>query len=155
MNDSTNSTNSTNISNVIDDLQWRGLIAQSTDIDALREELSTPTVAYVGFDPTGPSLHAGHLVPLLILARLQRFGHTPILLAGGATGMIGDPRDVGERTMLSEDEVAGNVERIKGQLASFVTFEGDNAAIPANNIEWTSQMSVVEFLRDLDRKSVV
>ena len=100
MNDNTNSTNNVNI---VDELQWRGLIAQSTDIDALREELSTPTVAYVGFDPTGPSLHAGHLVPLLILARLQRAGHTPILLAGGATGMIGDPRYVGERTMLSED----------------------------------------------------
>ncbi|MGO1464946.1 MAG: tyrosine--tRNA ligase [Candidatus Corynebacterium faecigallinarum] len=148
MNDNTNSTNHVNI---VDELQWRGLIAQSTDIDALREELSTPTVAYVGFDPTGPSLHAGHLVPLLILARLQRAGHTPILLAGGATGMIGDPRDVGERTMLSEDEVAGNVERIKGQLASFVSFDGDNAAIPANNIEWTSQMSVAEFLRDLGK----
>ena len=148
MNDNTNSTNNVNI---VDELQWRGLIAQSTDIDALREELSTPTVAYVGFDPTGPSLHAGHLVPLLILARLQRAGHTPILLAGGATGMIGDPREVGERTMLSEDEVAGNVERIKGQLASFVSFDGNNAAIPANNIEWTSQMSVVEFLRDLGK----
>ncbi|AGP30674.1 tyrosine--tRNA ligase [Corynebacterium terpenotabidum] len=139
------------MSNIIDELTWRGLIAQSTDIDALREELSTPTTAYVGFDPTGPSLHAGHLVPLLMLARLQRAGHTPILLAGGATGMIGDPRDVGERSMLSAETAAENVERIRTQLASFVSFDGDNAAIMANNMDWTGSMSVVDFLRDVGK----
>lgn len=141
----------TDNTNILDELQWRGLVAQSTDLDALHEELSTPTTAYVGFDPTGPSLHAGHLVPLLMLARLQRAGHTPIVMAGGATGMIGDPRDVGERTMLSVDEVAANVERIKKQLARFVSFEGDNAAIPANNIEWTEKMTAIDFLRDLGK----
>lgn len=137
--------------NIIDELEWRGLIAQSTDRDALRGQLATPTTAYVGFDPTGPSLHAGHLVPLLMLARLQRAGHTPILLAGGATGMIGDPRDVGERSMLSAETVADNVERIRGQLASFVSFEGDNAAVMVNNMDWTGSMSVVDFLRDVGK----
>ncbi|WP_297008484.1 tyrosine--tRNA ligase, partial [uncultured Corynebacterium sp.] len=139
------------MSNILDDLTWRGLIAQSTDIDALRTELNTPTTAYVGFDPTGPSLHAGHLVPLLMLARLQRAGHTPILLAGGATGMIGDPRDVGERSMISEETAAENVVKIRRQLASFVSFEGENAAIMANNMDWTGSMSVVDFLRDVGK----
>jgi tyrosyl-tRNA synthetase len=139
------------MSNILDDLSWRGLIAQSTDIDVLRTELDTPTTAYVGFDPTGPSLHAGHLVPLLMLARLQRAGHTPILLAGGATGMIGDPRDVGERSMISEETAARNVERIRKQLASFVSFEGENAAIMADNMDWTGSMSVVDFLRDVGK----
>lgn len=139
------------MSNILDELSWRGLVAQSTDIDALRTELDTPTTAYVGFDPTGPSLHAGHLVPLLMLARLQRAGHTPILLAGGATGMIGDPRDVGERSTISEETAAENVERIRKQLASFVSFEGENAAIMANNMDWTGSMSVVDFLRDVGK----
>jgi len=139
------------MSNILDELSWRGLVAQSTDIDALRTELDTPTTAYVGVDPTGPSLHAGHLVPLLMLARLQRAGHTPILLAGGATGMIGDPRDVGERSMISEETAAENVERIRKQLASFVSFEGENAAIMANNMDWTGSMSVVDFLRDVGK----
>lgn len=137
--------------NIVDELQWRGLIAQSTDLDSLRDELDTPTTAYVGFDPTGPSLHAGHLVPLLMLARLQRAGHTPIVMAGGATGMIGDPRDVGERTMLSAGDVEDNVERIKKQLARFVSFDGDNAAVAANNIEWTAQMTAIDFLRDIGK----
>lgn len=137
--------------NIIDELEWRGLIAQSTDLDSLRSELETPTTAYVGFDPTGPSLHAGHLVPLLMLTRLQRAGHTPIVMAGGATGMIGDPRDVGERTMLSADDVEQNVGRIKEQLARFVSFDGDNAAIAENNIDWTAEMTAIDFLRDLGK----
>jgi tyrosyl-tRNA synthetase len=139
------------MSNIIDELTWRGLIAQSTDPELLREELDTPTTAYVGFDPTGPSLHAGHLVPLLMLARLQRAGHTPVLLAGGATGMIGDPRDVGERSMISAETAAENVEKIRKQLSSFVSFEGDNAAVMANNMDWTGSMSVVDFLRDVGK----
>jgi tyrosyl-tRNA synthetase len=144
-------TDMTTQSNILDELQWRGLIAQSTDLEALREELDTPTTAYVGFDPTGPSLHAGHLVPLLMLARLQRAGHTPIVMAGGATGMIGDPRDVGERTMLTAEQVASNVERITRQLARFVSFDGDNAAIPANNIDWIAEMTAIDFLRDVGK----
>lgn len=143
--------NTGNTGNIIDELDWRGLIAQSTDLDALREEMSTPTTAYVGFDPTGPSLHAGHLVPLLMLKRLQLAGHTPIVLAGGATGMIGDPRDVGERSMNDESTVADWAERISGQLSRFVSFEGENKAILVNNYDWVSKMSVIEFLRDLGK----
>lgn len=137
--------------NIIDELEWRGLIAQSTDLDGLRKEMETPTAAYVGFDPTGPSLHAGHLVPLLMLKRLQLAGHTPIVLAGGATGMIGDPRDVGERTMNDEGTVAGWANRITDQLRRFVSFDGENKAILVNNYDWISQMNVIEFLRDLGK----
>ncbi|QYR18812.1 tyrosine--tRNA ligase [Corynebacterium glutamicum] len=137
--------------NIIDELSWRGLINQSTDLEALREEASTPITLYCGFDPTGPSLHAGHLVPLLMLRRFQQAGHNPIVLAGGATGMIGDPRDVGERTMNSADTVSDWAERISGQLSRFVDFDGEHAARLVNNAEWTNEMSVVAFLRDVGK----
>lgn len=137
--------------NIIDELSWRGLINQSTDIDALREATQEPITLYCGFDPTGPSLHAGHLVPLLMLRRFQQAGHNPIVLAGGATGMIGDPRDVGERTMNSADTVAEWAERISDQLSRFVDFDGDHAAQLVNNAEWTNNMSVVTFLRDVGK----
>ncbi|WP_042379083.1 tyrosine--tRNA ligase [Corynebacterium resistens] len=143
--------------NLIDELEWRGLVAQSTELEALREQLDKPTAVYVGFDPTGPSLHAGHLVPLLLLRRFQLAGHKPFALAGGATGMIGDPRDVGERSMLTEEQVADNLERIKGQLRAFLRFEGDATAEDVqgaklvNNAEWTLKMSVIDFLRDLGK----
>ncbi|ALP50108.1 tyrosine--tRNA ligase [Corynebacterium glutamicum] len=137
--------------NIIDELSWRGLINQSTDLEALREEASTPITLYCGFDPTGPSLHAGHLVPLLMLRRFQQAGHNPIVLAGGATGMIGDPRDVGERTMNSADAVSDWAERISGQLSRFVDFDGEHAARLVNNAEWTNEMSVVTFLRDVGK----
>ncbi|MDN8594670.1 MULTISPECIES: tyrosine--tRNA ligase [unclassified Corynebacterium] len=136
---------------IIDELQWRGLINQSTDLDALKEVTKNPITLYAGFDPTGPSLHAGHLVPLLMLRRFQEAGHRPIVLAGGATGMIGDPRDVGERTMNSADTVCDWAERISGQLKRFVNFEGENAAILANNAEWINEMTVVDFLRDVGK----
>lgn len=139
------------MSNIIDELSWRGLINQSTDLDALREETAEPITLYCGFDPTGPSLHAGHLVPLLMLRRFQKAGHNPIVLAGGATGMIGDPRDVGERTMNSADTVADWAQRISGQLSRFVDFEGEHAARLVNNAEWTNEMSVVSFLRDVGK----
>ena len=137
--------------NIVDELVWRGLISNSTDLDALREAAAEPITAYVGFDPTGASLHAGHLVPLLILRRLQLAGHKVITLAGGATGMIGDPRDVGERSMLSEDTVADNVESIKAQLARFVDYDGDNGALMLNNRDWTESMNVIQFLRDVGK----
>lgn len=136
---------------IIDELQWRGLINQSTDLDALKEVTKKPITLYAGFDPTGPSLHAGHLVPLLMLRRFQEAGHRPIVLAGGATGMIGDPRDVGERTMNSADTVSDWAERISGQLKRFVNFEGENSAILANNAEWINDMTVVDFLRDVGK----
>lgn len=137
--------------NIIDELTWRGLINQSTDLDNLRDATAEPITLYCGFDPTGPSLHAGHLVPLLMLRRFQEAGHTPIVLAGGATGMIGDPRDVGERSMNSEDTVKDWAARISGQLKRFVHFEGDNAAKLVNNNDWTRDLSAIEFLRDIGK----
>ncbi|UTT46968.1 tyrosine--tRNA ligase [Rhodococcus gordoniae] len=138
---------------ILDELTWRGLIAQSTDLDALRGELDKgPITLYAGFDPTGPSLHAGHLVPLLALKRFQRAGHRPIVLAGGATGMIGDPRDVGERTMNSADTVAEWAGRIRGQLERFVEFDDSRTgAVVVNNLDWTRNLSVIDFLRDIGK----
>lgn len=137
--------------NIIDELQWRGLINQSTDLDQLREACEQPITLYCGFDPTGPSLHAGHLVPLLMLRRFQQVGHNPIVLAGGATGMIGDPRDVGERAMLADDQVAEWADRIINQLSRFVDFDGEHAARLVNNNDWTKNLSVTQFLRDVGK----
>ncbi|GAA2069430.1 tyrosine--tRNA ligase [Williamsia deligens] len=138
---------------IIDDLQWRGLIAQSTDLDELRARVTrAPIALYAGFDPTGPSLHAGHLVPLLTLRRFQLAGHRPVVLAGGATGMIGDPRDVGERTMQTADVVRDWAARINTQLQRFVTLDDSpTGAVVADNLEWTGGLSVVDFLRDIGK----
>ncbi|MDO4911501.1 MAG: tyrosine--tRNA ligase [Corynebacterium sp.] len=137
--------------NIIDELSWRGLINQSTDLEALREACEQPITLYCGFDPTGPSLHAGHLVPLLMLRRFQQAGHNPIALAGGATGMIGDPRDVGERSMLDEETMEYNISRIIGQLKRFISFEGEHAAKLVNNADWTSKLGAIDFLRDVGK----
>jgi tyrosyl-tRNA synthetase len=138
---------------IIDELAWRGLIAQSTDVDALRQDLAEgPLTLYCGFDPTAPSLHAGNLMPLLTLRRFQRAGHRPIVLAGGATGMIGDPREVGERAMQSVDTVAEWTARIRGQLERFVDFDDSpTGAITANNLDWTADLPVLSFLRDVGK----
>src|SRR6476646_4540905 len=138
---------------ILDELEWRGLVAQSTDRDALMAELeSGPITVYSGFDPTAPSLHAGHLIPLLTLRRFQRAGHRPIVLAGGATGMIGDPRDTGERTLNTADTVAEWADRIRGQLERFVDFDDSpTGAIVQNNLSWTSELSAIEFLRDVGK----
>ncbi|OBF85355.1 tyrosine--tRNA ligase [Mycobacterium sp. 852002-51163_SCH5372311] len=143
-------------SGIVDELGWRGLIAQSTDLDALSAEAQRgPMTVYAGFDPTAPSLHAGHLVPLLALRRFQRAGHRPIVLAGGATGMIGDPREIGERTLNEAATVAEWTDRIRGQLERFVDFSdsGNSAtgAVVENNLEWTRPMSAIEFLRDVGK----
>lgn len=140
-------------SNIIDELSWRGLINQSTDLEALREECKQPITLYCGFDPTGDSLHAGHLVPLIMLRRFQQFGHRPLTLAGGATGFIGDPRDVGERSMLTQEVLQHNLESIKKQLRKFVDFEGagSNDAVMVNNADWTMKISVIDFLRDVGK----
>jgi tyrosyl-tRNA synthetase len=107
---------------------------------------------YSGFDPTAPSLHAGHLVPLLTLRRFQQAGHRPIVLAGGATGMIGDPRDTGERTLNTADTVADWSSRIRGQLERFVEFDASSTgAIVENNLSWTGELSASEFLRDVGK----
>jgi tyrosyl-tRNA synthetase len=110
---------------LLDDLEWRGLIAHSTDLDALREALAEGSVRfYVGFDPTAPSLHMGNLVQILTAKRLQDAGHTPYALVGGATGMIGDPKDSGERTLNTLDTVKDWVERVRRQIEPFLSFEG-------------------------------
>jgi tyrosyl-tRNA synthetase len=137
---------------ILDELTWRGLIAQTTDIDELATVLTSQTTLYAGFDPTAPSLHAGHLVPLLTLKRFQRAGHRPIVLAGGATGMIGDPRDVGERTMQSAETVAESARQIRAQLERFVDFdESPTGAVVVNNLDWTGKLPVVDFLRDIGK----
>ncbi|MEU7767815.1 tyrosine--tRNA ligase [Nocardia sp. NPDC049190] len=138
---------------IIDELTWRGLIAQSTDLDALRAAaIAGQLTLYAGFDPTAASLHAGHLIPLLALKRFQRAGHRPIVLAGGATGLIGDPRDVGERTMNATDTVADWAERIRSQLARFVDLDDSpTGAVIVDNMDWTGPLSVVDFLRDIGK----
>ncbi|MGV9710023.1 tyrosine--tRNA ligase [Gordonia sp. NPDC003424] len=138
---------------ILAELEWRGLIAQSTDLDELRAELGRgPITLYAGFDPTASSLHAGHLVPLLTLRRFQLAGHRPVVLAGGATGLIGDPREVGERTMNSVDTVAEWADGIIDQLRRFVTIDDSaNGAVMVDNMEWTRGLSAIEFLRDIGK----
>ncbi len=133
---------------IIDELLWRGLVKDATDLDAIQEMTRSPMTVYAGFDPTADSLHVGHLVPLLLLRRFQLFGHHSIALAGGATGMIGDPRPTTERQLLTADQVAHNVECIKQQLSMFLDFDGQNAAILVNNYDWTKPLSLIDFLRD-------
>ncbi|MER7559014.1 tyrosine--tRNA ligase [Nocardioides sp. NPDC126508] len=137
---------------LLDDLEWRGLIADSTDRDALREALAGGSVKfYIGFDPTAPSLHMGNLLQITMAMRLQRAGHTPYVLVGGATGMIGDPRDSGERTLNSAETVKEWVDKVRTQIEPFVSFEGDNAATMVNNADWTASLSVIDFLRDIGK----
>lgn len=138
---------------IIQDLQSRGLIAQTTDIEALDALLNEQKIAlYCGFDPTADSLHIGHLLPVLALRRFQQAGHTPIALVGGATGMIGDPSfKAVERSLNSAETVAGWVESIRNQLKPFLSFEGENAAIMANNADWFGSMNCLDFLRDIGK----
>lgn len=137
---------------LLDDLAWRGLIAHSTDRDALAAHLDQGSVKfYVGFDPTAQSVHTGNLVQLLLARRLQDAGHQPFMLVGGATGLIGDPKEAGERIMNSVDVVHAWVDKIRAQVERFVSFEGGNAATMVNNYDWASQMSVVDFLRDVGK----
>ena len=138
---------------LIQDLQARGLIAQTTDAVALEELLSKEQVTlYCGFDPTADSLHLGHLVPVLMLRRFQLAGHRPVALVGGATGMIGDPSfKAAERKLNTPDVIQGWVEKIRGQVAPFLSFEGDNAALMANNYDWFGQMNTLDFLRDIGK----
>lgn len=137
---------------LVDDLQWRGLIQDSTSKDELRAALDGPGITfYVGFDPTAASLHVGHLMQVMTARRLQLAGHKPLLLVGGATGQIGDPRESSERSLNPPEVVASWVGRIREQLAPFVTYEGANAAELVNNLDWTGPTSVIEFLRDVGK----
>lgn len=140
------------MTDIIDELQWRGLVAQSTDLEKLREALAAgPVTFYCGFDPTAPSLHHGHLVALKVMRHLQMAGHKPLCLVGGATGMIGDPRQSGERTLNPAEQVAEWAESLKQQLSRFLSFEGDNAAVMVNNYDWTASMSAIDLLRNLGK----
>jgi tyrosyl-tRNA synthetase len=138
---------------LIEDLKWRGLIAQTTDESALMEDLKKPITLYLGTDPTAPSIHVGNLVPLLVMRRFQLAGHNPILLIGGATGLVGDPSGRNdERSLNDETVVAQWVNRIKLQLSKFMDFETtNNPALMANNLDWTAPMSTIEFLRDIGK----
>jgi tyrosyl-tRNA synthetase len=137
---------------ILDELDQRALVAQATDRDALRAELSEgPVTFYVGFDPTAPSLHIGNLVQLLTARRLQLAGHRPLILVGGATGLIGDPKDTGERVLNEKDVVQGWVEKVARQVAQFVDYEGADAAHTVNNLDWTAGLSTVDFLRDVGK----
>jgi tyrosyl-tRNA synthetase len=138
--------------NVLDDLEWRGLVAHSTDRAALAAALAEGSVRfYVGFDPTAPSLHMGHLVQVLTARRLQEAGHTPYALVGGATGMIGDPRESGERTLNPAETVQEWVARVRSQIEPFLSFEGENAATMVDNLDWTAGLSTIAFLRDVGK----
>lgn len=137
---------------IFSDLVKRELVAQTTDEDALRKALSEESLKfYVGFDPTAPSLHMGNLVQILIARRLQAAGHTPFMLVGGATGLIGDPRMTSERSLNPRDVVEGWVEKIRSQIQPFLDFEGPNAATMVNNYDWTGDISVLDFLRDVGK----
>ena len=141
------------MTDLLDDLKWRGLIAQTTDEKALREALKKPITLYVGFDPTAPSIHVGNLVVLFVLRRFQLAGHNPLPLVGGATGLVGDPSGKNEeRTLNTTDVVAQWVDRIKKQLSKFMDFESkNNPAVMVNNLDWTAPMSAIEFLRDIGK----
>jgi tyrosyl-tRNA synthetase len=137
---------------VLDELHWRGLVALSTDEEALRSALDAgPVTFYCGFDPTAPSLHMGNLVQLLTMRRLQDAGHRPIALVGGSTGLIGDPKPTAERVLNSKEVVAAWVEQQRGQVGRFLSFEGDNGAIVVNNLDWTAPLSALDFLRDIGK----
>ena len=137
---------------ILDELAWRGLISQTTGDDDLRTHLDAgPITVYCGFDPTAPSLHHGHLVQLVLLRHLQRVGHKVLPLVGGATGMIGDPRMSGERTLNTKETVADWVARLQTQISRFLDFEGDNPARMVNNLDWTGELSAIDLLREVGK----
>ena len=140
------------MTDIVDDLKWHGLLALSTDEDALRKAFADgPVTFYVGFDPTAPSLHFGNLVQMIAARRLQEAGHTPLILVGGSTGLIGDPKPNAERTLNSKETVAEWVGKIREQVSRFISFEGPNAARVVNNLDWTAPMSAIDFLRDIGK----
>ena len=145
------------MSGILDELGWRGLIDNTTDEAALQERLQKPVTLYCGFDPTADSLHVGNLVPLLALRRFQLLGHSPIALAGGATGSIGDPSGKSaERQLLTREILLNNIAKVKVQLAKLLDFETTaNPARLLDNADWTAQVSYLEFLRDIGKHFTV
>jgi tyrosyl-tRNA synthetase len=144
--------NDSSFAHVLDELKWRGLVALSTDEDALRKELSENSITYYcGFDPTAPSLHLGNLVQLLTMRRLQLAGHNPLALVGGATGLIGDPKPNAERTLNDKATVSEWVSRLAAQTERFLDYQGPNPAKLVNNLDWTQNYSALDFLRDVGK----
>ncbi|MBR7742083.1 tyrosine--tRNA ligase [Phycicoccus sp. BSK3Z-2] len=140
------------MTDILDELKWRGLVAQTTDETALRRALADgPITAYCGFDPTAPSLHFGNLVQLVVMRRLQRAGHRVICLVGGSTGLIGDPRPTSERVLKTKEQTAEWVARIQDQVRPFLDTEGDNPAVFVDNLDWTGGLSALDFLRDVGK----
>lgn len=148
----TSQSNDPSFKHLMDELQWRGLVALSTDETALRKDLADSKLTfYIGFDPTAPSLHLGNLVQLLFMRRLQLAGHHPLALIGGSTGLVGDPRPTAERTLNTRETVAEWVEKLGTQAARFLSFEGKNPARLVNNLDWTAPLSAIDFLRDIGK----
>ncbi|MCF8524181.1 MAG: tyrosine--tRNA ligase [Aquiluna sp.] len=144
--------NDSSFSHILDELKWRGLLALSTDEEALRKELSENSITYYcGFDPTAPSLHLGNLVQLLTMRRLQLAGHNPLALVGGATGLIGDPKPNAERTLNDKATVSEWVSRLAAQTERFLDYQGPNKARLVNNLDWTQNYSALDFLRDVGK----
>lgn len=144
--------NDDSFENIWQELNWRGLVHVSTDAQALEKALAEETVNfYIGYDPTAASLHLGHLVQLLTMRRLQLAGHNPFGLVGGATGLIGDPRQTSERVLNSREVVEGWVDRLRSQIERFLDFEGEHAATMVNNLDWTAQLSAIDFLREIGK----
>jgi tyrosyl-tRNA synthetase len=144
--------NDPSFESIWEEMVWRGLVHVSTDKEELKRLLAGPSISfYCGFDPTAPSLHLGHLVQLLTMRRLQLAGHRPLGLVGGSTGMIGDPRPTAERTLNTKDTVGEWVGYLQGQVQRFLSFEGDNAALMVNNLDWTAPLSAIDFLREVGK----
>lgn len=134
---------------LLQDLQWRGIVYQQTDEEGLQDTLNKEKISlYCGMDPTGDSMHIGHLLPFLTLRRFQNHGHRPIVLVGGATGLIGDPKVTEERTLQTIEQVQHNVNCLTEQLKSIFDFQGENGALMVNNYDWTKSLDIISFLRD-------
>ena len=147
-----NQANDKSFAGVWEELKWRGLISQSTDEAELSKKLNSGSLTfYIGFDPTAASLHLGNLVQLLVMRRLQLAGHKPIVLIGGSTGLVGDPRPTAERVLNDVETVNAWVEKLSKQASRFVNFEGSTAATLVNNMDWTQSLSAIDFLREIGK----
>ena len=147
-----NQANDKSFAGIWEELKWRGLISQSTDELELSKKLNSGSLTfYIGFDPTAASLHLGNLVQLLVMRRLQLAGHKPIVLIGGSTGLVGDPRPTAERVLNDVDTVNAWVEKLSKQASRFVEFDGSAAATLVNNMDWTQSLSAIDFLREIGK----
>jgi tyrosyl-tRNA synthetase len=147
-----NQSNDSSFPGFWEELQWRGLVAISTDEAELSKALNSGSVTfYIGFDPTAPSLHLGNLVQLLVMRRLQLAGHNPIVLIGGSTGLVGDPRPTAERQLNTKETVSEWVEKLSKQASRFLDFDGKNSATLVNNLDWTEPLSAIDFLREIGK----